>query len=193
MSLSREDLYSLEAYEEARPEYRARVMLHKKARRVAVGAHATLLFESRLTVEYQVQEMLRTEKIFRREEIEEELAAYVPLIPDGSNLKATLLIEYPDADERRRELAKLVGVEHRVWVQVEGEERVFAIADEDLDRSTDDKTSAVHFLRFEFSTQMIAAFKSGAALEIGIEHAHLRARTGPVDAETCESLRQDFG
>lgn len=192
MTLSREDLWNLEAYEEARPEFRAEVLKHKKARRVAIGDHATLLFESRLTVHYQVQEMLRTERIFRREEIEEELDAYVPLIPDGHNLKATMLIEYPDADERRRELAKLMGVEHRVWVQVAGHERVFAIADEDLDRSTDDKTSAVHFLRFEFSRPMVAAVKDGAELSMGIDHAALQASTAPLALETKESLTQDF-
>ena len=192
MSLTREDLWSLEAYEELRPEFRARVLKHKKVRRVAIGAHATLLFESRLTVHYQVQEMLRTERIFRSEEIEEELDTYVPLIPEGRNLKATLLIEYPDADERRRELAKLVGVEHRVWAQVGDEPQVFAIADEDLERSTDDKTSAVHFLRFEFAEQMISAFKAGARVEMGIAHANLAERSGPIGAETCDSLRQDF-
>lgn len=197
-ALRKSHLWSLEEYEEKRPEFRADVIRHKKARRVSVGDHATLLFESRLTIHYQVQEMLRTERIFRRAEIQEELDAYLPLIPDGRNLKATLLIEYPDPEERKRELAKLVGVEHRVWIRVIGgasevsRERVYGVADEDLERSTGEKTSAVHFLRFEFVPDMIQALKEGGDLEIGIDHLNLTANTGPLRAGTRTSLVSDF-
>lgn len=197
-ALTRDDLWGLEEYEQKRPEFRARVLAHKKARRVAIGEHATLLFESKLTIHYQVQEMLRTERLFRGAEIQDELDAYSPLIPDGGNLKATLLIEFPDAQERKRELAKLVGVEHRVWIRViDGaplavHERVYAIADEDLERSTDEKTSAVHFLRFEFKPEMVQTLKAGGSLEVGIDHPNLTADTGPLHSGTCATLAQDF-
>jgi hypothetical protein len=164
------DLFSLEQYAKARKEFRARVIAHKKLRTLPVGPHTTWCFEDRLTVQYQVQEMLRVERIFEPEGIEEELAAYNPLIPDGSNWKATLLIEFPDPDERRVELARLKGIEDRCWMQVEGHARVYAIADEDLERENDHKTSSVHFLRFELQPAMAAGVKGGAAISVGIDH-----------------------
>ncbi|MFK7912710.1 MAG: DUF3501 family protein [Pseudomonadales bacterium] len=175
--LSRTDLMSLEQYSEARPAFRERVIAHKAARRVALGPHATLVFEDRLTIHYQIQEMLRVERIFDVSGIEEELAAYNPLIPDGGNWKATFLIEYPDADERAIQLAKMAGVEHKVWAQAGDGPRIFAIANEDLDRSNDEKTAAVHFLRFELDVAAIAALKAGAALEMGIDHDNLPYQT----------------
>ena len=171
--LSRADLFSLERYHEARTEFRARVLAHKRRRQVPVGPHATLYFEDRLTIQYQVQEMLRVERIFEVDAIEEELAAYNPLIPDGANLKATFMVEYADPDERRRMLARLGGVEHRVWMEA-GPDRIFAIADEDLERTTEDKTSAVHFLRFELPDGMCAALRGGAAMRFGIDHEAYR-------------------
>ena len=164
------DLLSLERYSRERPEFRARVMAHKKNRQIAVGANTMWLFEDRLTVQYQVQEMLRTERIFEAEGIAEELAAYNPLIPDGRNWKATLLIEYPDPEVRRVQLERLRGIEDRCYVQVAGFDRLYAIADEDLERENEVKTSAVHFLRFELSDAMAAALKSGAGLSAGIHH-----------------------
>ena len=171
--LSRADLFSLEQYHEARPEFRARVLAHKRHRRIPVGPDVTLYFEDRLTVRYQIQEMLRVERIFEAEAIEEELAAYNPLIPDGANLKATFMIEYADPEERRRMLGRLVGIEHRVWLEA-GSGQVFAIADEDLDRATGDKTSAVHFLRFELPERMCTALRGGAAMRLGIDHETYR-------------------
>jgi hypothetical protein len=168
------DLLSLERYSRERPEFRARVMAHKKNRQVNVGPNTLWLFEDRLTVQYQVQEMLRTERIFEAEGIAEELAAYNPLIPDGSNWKATLLIEFPDPEVRRVQLEKLRGVEDRCWVQVAGCARLFAIADEDLERENETKTSAVHFLRFELAESMTVALRSGAALAIGVDHPNYR-------------------
>ena len=164
--ITRDSLMTLEAYAKARPEFRARVMAHKKHRTVHLGAHITLIFEDELTMRYQVQEMLRAEKIFEEDGILNELEAYNPLIPDGSNFKATMMIEYPDIDERQRMLAKLIGIEDRVWVRVAGHSPVYAIADEDLDRETDSKTSSVHFLRFELDKAMCASLKS----EIGRAH-----------------------
>ena len=165
------DLMTLEAYAKARPEMRQRVIAHKKDRTVALGEHITLWFEDDLTVRYQVQEMLRVERIFEEDGIRDELDAYNPLIPDGSNWKATLLIEYPDVEERRVMLARLKGVEDRVWVQVEAHERVSAIADEDLERENDEKTSSVHFLRFELTPLMKTALAGGARLAMGVDHA----------------------
>ncbi len=165
------DLMTLEAYAKARPEMRQRVIAHKKDRTVALGEHITLLFEDDVTVRYQVQEMLRVERIFEEDGIRDELDAYNPLIPDGSNWKATLLIEYPDVEERRVMLARLKGVEDRVWVQVEAHERVSAIADEDLERENDEKTSSVHFLRFELTPLMKTALAGGARLAMGVDHA----------------------
>ena len=164
------DLMTLEAYAKARPEMRQRVIAHKKDRTVALGEHITLLFEDDVTVRYQVQEMLRVERIFEEDGIRDELDAYNPLIPDGSNWKATLLIEYPDVEERRVMLARLKGVEDRVWVQVEAHERVSAIADEDLERENDEKTSSVHFLRFELTPLMKTALAGGARLAMGVDH-----------------------
>ena len=171
--LSRTDLFTLEQYHETRAEFRARVLAHKRRRQVPVGPHATLYFEDRLTVHYQIQEMLRVERIFEADAIEEELAAYNPLIPDGANFKATFMVEYPDPDERRKMLGRLVGIENRVWMEA-GSGRVFAIADEDLDRTTGEKTSAVHFLRFELPDGMCAALRGGAAMRLGIDHEAYR-------------------
>ncbi|WP_297527979.1 DUF3501 family protein [Thiohalobacter sp.] len=168
--LTRQDLHSLEEYDRIRPEFRARVMAHKANRKVPLGPMATLYFEDRLTMQYQVQEMLRIERIFEAEGIEDELAAYNPLIPDGSNWKATFMIEVPEPDERRKVLARLVGIEDRVWVQVGDLPRVYAIADEDMERDTEDKTSSVHFLRFELTPEMVAAAKSGAPIRAGVDH-----------------------
>jgi len=168
--LSRDELYSLEKYAEIRASFRAQVMAHKKNRQVALGAHATLYFEDRLTMHYQMQEMLRAEKIFEAKGIEDELATYNPLIPDGANWKATFMIEYTDVEERRHALAQLKGVEDTLWVQVDGFTRVYAIANEDLERSNDAKTASVHFVRFELTDSMIAAAKSGAAFDMGIAH-----------------------
>lgn len=192
-TLSREDLYSLEQYNALRPEFRARMMAHKKCRRVPIGPNATLYFEDRLTMQYQVQELLRAERIFDAAEIEDELAVYNPLIPDGTNWKATFMIEYPDPDERKAALANLIGIEDRVWVQVDGFERVRAIADEDLERETEEKTSSVHFLRFELSPAMIDAARNGAAIGMGIDHpaySHAVAELPePVRASLVEDLR----
>jgi hypothetical protein len=190
--LTRDDLYSLEAYARVRPEFRARVIAHKQNRRVAVGPHAALYFEDDLTIQYQVQEMLRAERIFEAEGIDEELAAYNPLIPDGANLKATFMLEYPEPVQRYQALARLVNIEDRVWLQVAGFAPVHAIADEDLERETPDKTSAVHFLRFELEPGMIAALKADAALEIGIEHDAYRYRTGPLPEDIRRSLVADL-
>ncbi len=168
--LNETDLLSLERYSRERAEFRARVMAHTRNRQLAIGPNTTWLFEDRLTVQYQVQEMLRTERIFEAEGIAEELAAYNPLIPDGRNWKATLLIEYPDPEVRRVQLERLRGIEDRCYVQVAGFDRLYAIADEDLERENEVKTSAVHFLRFELSDAMAAALKSGAGLSAGIDH-----------------------
>jgi hypothetical protein len=190
--LSRADLMSLEQYSTARKEFRARVLEHKKNRVVTVGPNASWGFEDRLTIQYQVQEMLRVERIFEAAGIEDELAAYNPLIPDGSNWKVTFLIEYPDLDERRQRLSGLKGVEDRCWVQVEGFERVFAIADEDLDRENEEKTSAVHFLRFELTPPMSAAVKGGAAVSIGIDHDQYRHEVRPLPKSIRDSLAGDL-
>lgn len=168
--LTHEDLFSLEKYARVRPEFRAKVIAHKKNRQLPIGAHATLYFEDALTMQYQVQEMLRLERMFEPELIQEELDVYNPLIPDGHNWKATFMVEYGDENERRAALAKLLGIEKKVWVQVDGCEKVYPIANEDLDRETEDKTAAVHFLRFELTPQMIAAAKGGAAIRAGIDH-----------------------
>lgn len=168
--LSRENLSSLEKYAAVRPDFRAKVMEHKKHRRVLIGDHAALYFEDALTMQYQVQEMLRLERIFEPEGIQEELDVYNPLIPDGSNWKATFMVEYEDEAERKQALGRLVGVEKAVWVQVEGFDKVFAIANEDLERETPDKTAAVHFMRFELSPGMVAAVKKGATVRAGIDH-----------------------
>jgi hypothetical protein len=190
--LSRDDLLSLEAYAAQRPEFRDRVLEHKQDRRVDIGPNLTLYFEDRLTVQYQVQEMLRIERIFEAAGIEEELAAYNPLIPDGRNLKCTAMLEFEDVAERRRRLAELVGVENRIWLKVEGFEPVYAIANEDLDRSTDEKTSAVHFLRFEFTPGMIAALRSGAGFTAGV-NSDLYGHEAAIEGATRAALLSDFG
>ena len=189
--LTRDDLYSLEDYAQVRGDFRAKVMAHKKNRQVPIGAHATLYFEDRLTMQYQVQEMLRVERIFEREGIEEELGAYNPLIPDGSNWKATFMIEYGNEEERRDALARLIGVEEKVWVQVADRARVWAIADEDLERTAADKTSSVHFLRFELTPEMVAAAKAGAAIAMGIDHPEYRYEVVTAPAAR-ESLTADL-
>jgi hypothetical protein len=173
--IKRDSLLSLEAYARERASFRARVLEHKKRRTLRLGEHLTLQFEDELTIRYQVQEMLRIERIFEDGGIQGELDAYNPLIPDGSNWKATMLIEYPDAHERRRMLGVLKGIERQTWVQVEGCERVFAIADEDLERETEDKTSSVHFLRFELSAAMRSRLRGGAGVTVGVDHPHYRA------------------
>jgi len=173
--IKRDSLMSLEAYARERASFRAKVLEHKKNRTVQLGEHLTLQFEDELTVRYQVQEMLRIERIFEDEGIQGELDVYNPLIPDGGNWKATMLIEYPDADERRRMLAKLKGIERRVWVQIDDCERVFAIADEDLERENDEKTSSVHFLRFELSAAIRERLRRGAKVAGGVDHPQYRA------------------
>ena len=190
--LNRSDLYSLEQYAEQRPAMRAKVMAHKKHRRVALGPHATLYFEDRLTIQYQVQEMLRTERIFEAAGIQEELDAYNPLIPDGSNWKATMMVEYSDIEERKQALAKLIGIEDKIYMQVAGYDKVYPIADEDLERETEEKTSAVHFLRFELSAEMVKALKSGAELSAGVEHAHYQVEVSPVRQDIRDSLVGDL-
>ena len=190
--LTRKDLYSLEEYAQARPSFRAEILEHKKNRKVTVGAHATLAFEDRRTVQYQVQEMLRIERIFEVAGIEEELGAYNPLIPDGGNLKATFMLEYTDVEERREALRLLHGIEDRVWLRAGDEQRVLAVADEDMDRATDEKTSAVHFLRFELDAASRRAIKAGAALAIGIDHQHYRHDVSPVPERTRAALAADL-
>jgi Protein of unknown function (DUF3501) len=186
------DLMSLEEYARERPAFRARVLEHKRARRLAVGPNVTWCFEDRLTMQYQVQEMLRAERIFEPAGIAEELAAFNPLIPDGSNWKVTLLIEFPQPAQRARALAQLKGIEDRCWVQVAGQPRVFAIADEDLERENEDKTSAVHFLRFELAPVMIVALRAGAALAAGIDHEHYRHALDAVPAPLRAALLTDL-
>lgn len=190
--LTADDLYSLEAYARLRPEFRERVMEHKAHRRLVLGPHLSLAFEDRLTMHYQVQEMLRAERIFEQAGIAEELAAYNPLIPDGRNWKATMLIEYPDVEERRLALETLVGVEDRVWLQVSGQPRIYAIADEDMDRTTDTKTSAVHFLRFELTPEDIAALRNGAQLSAGVDHPRLSVTLEALPETLRESLIADL-
>jgi len=186
-----DSLLSLEAYSRERNAYRSRVIAHKKLRTVHVGEHVTLIFEDEVTIRYQVQEMLRIERIFEEEGIRDELATYNPLIPDGANWKATMLIEYPDAEERQRRLAQLRGIEDRIWVEVENRPRVFAIADEDMDRENEDKTSAVHFVRFELSREMREALKTGAALSVGVDHPDYRVSV-LVGPEVRDSLAGDL-
>ena len=190
--LSRDDLYSLEQYAEARPEFRRKVLEHKKNRRLDLGTNAALYFEDRLTMQYQVQEMLRIEKIFEADGINEELEAYNPLIPDGTNWKATFMVEFPDIAERKAMLQQLVGIEDRVFVHVADFERVYAIADEDLERADEQKTSAVHFLRFELPPEQIRALKSGAALIAGIDHENYQVEVSPVPDNVRTSLVSDL-
>ena len=191
-TITRESLLSLEDYAKARSEFRARVLAHKKPRTVHLGEHVTLLFEDELTIRYQIQEMLRIEKTFEESGIQDELHVYNPLVPDGTNFKATMLIEYDDVDERKRQLARLIGLERHVYVQVEGSPRVYAIPDEDLPRSNDEKTAAVHFLRFELTPEMIAALQRGAALGLGVDHPQYTASVETVEEETRRALVADL-
>ena len=191
-NLSHENLYSLEEYARIRSEFRARVMEHKKSRRVDIGPHAALYFEDKLTMQYQVQEMLRIERIFEQEGIQDELDVYNPLVPDGMNWKATFMLEYEDAEERKEALARLIGVEKAVWVQIDGFDKVRPIANEDLDRETEDKTSAVHFMRFEFNQEMIDALRGGAALSMGIDHSAYDHKVTGMAGAVRESLLGDF-
>ena len=190
--IKRESLMTLEAYAKARKEFRANVIEHKKRRTVHLGDHVTLLFEDEMTIRYQVQEMLRIERIFEEEGIEDELAAYNPLVPDGMNLKSTLLIEYEDVAERARMLAQLKGIEDKIWLQVAGRSPVFAIADEDLERENDDKTASVHFLRFEFTEGMIQTLKGGADIAAGCDHPQYRAKLAEISPITRAALIADF-
>jgi len=190
--LKREDLMSLEQYAAAREDFRSRVLDHKRDRRIELGANAALIFEDRLTMQYQVQEMLRIERIFEAGGIDEELHAYNPLIPDGSNWKATFMVEFSDEDERRIMLQRLVGIEKKVYLQIDGQKRIYPIADEDLERSSDDKTSAVHFLRFELSAGEARALKRGATLAAGIDHDSYKVDISPVADNIRQSLVADL-
>ena len=191
-AITRDSLMTLEAYAKARQEFRAKVMAHKKNRTLPVGRNVTLIFEDDLTIRYQVQEMLRIERIFEEEGIQDELDTYNPLIPDGSNWKATMMIEYPDAEQRRQMLARLIGIEDKVWIKVEGHPRVYALADEDLERETADKTSSVHFLRFELDRAMAQAVKRGARLSAGIDHPQYNVTIDEVSPAVRESLAGDL-
>lgn len=190
--ITRDSLMTLETYAKARPDFRKRVIEHKKLRTLALGEHVTLIFEDELTIRYQIQEMLRIEKIFEEEGILHELESYTPLVPDGNNFKATMMIEYDDPVERKKALSKLIGVEDRVWVQVEGSPKVYAIADEDLERENDEKTSSVHFLRFELSKDMCEALKYGVTLSVGIDHENYRVAISPVPATSRNALVADL-
>ncbi len=190
--ITRDSLMTLEAYAKARPAFRARVLEHKRPRTVHLGEHLTLVFEDELTMRYQIQEMLRIEKMFEEAGIQDEIDAYNPLVPDGSNFKATMLIEYEDEAERRQALGRLKGIEDRVYVEVEGCGRVWAIADEDLERENAEKTSAVHFLRFELTPEMAAALKYGVALGIGVDHPAYRAEIPAVGDATRKALVADL-
>jgi len=191
--ITRNELLPLEQYAKQRADIRAKVMAHKKNRQIQIGKNATLYFEDRLTMFYQIQEMLRAERIFEEEGIEEELNAYNPLIPDGTNWKATFMIEFPDVEERRVALEKMIGVEDKVWVQVADFSKVYAIADEDLERETEEKTSSVHFLRFELTVDMIKAVKAGAAIAMGIDHPSYTHSVIPLPGASRDSLAADLG
>jgi hypothetical protein len=190
-TITPDSLMSLEAYSKYRKEHKADIMAHRRLRSVALGEHINLQFESEITIRYQIQEMLRIEKIFEEEGISQEIEAYAPLVPDGTNWKATMLIEYPDINERKRELARLIGVEDRMFVEVEGYGHVYAIADEDLDRENEVKTSAVHFVRFEFTPAMCAAIKAGASVKLGCDHTNYPAHV-TINPEALASLAGDI-
>jgi hypothetical protein len=192
MTITRDSLMTLEAYAKARHSMRDEVMAQKKLRRVKLGENILLIFENELLIRYQIQEMLRVEKIFEEDGIRHELDSYAPLVPDGSNFKVTMQIEYADEGRRHEMLAKLKGVEDRVWVRIAGFDPVFAIADEDLERENEEKTSAVHFLRFELSAGMIAAAKGGAAISVGVDHAEYSANTGALTEAVRASLVADL-
>jgi len=191
-AIARDSLLTLEAYAKERSAFRARVLAHKRNRIVHVGPHVTLLFEDELTIRYQIQEMLRIEKTFDESGIQQEVDAYNPLVPDGSNLKATMLLEYEDADARRAALAELRGIEDYVFLRVAGFPPVQAIADEDLERENDAKTSAVHFVRFELTPEMIAAFKAGTPVALGVDHPNYKAEVGAISPLVQETLASDF-
>jgi hypothetical protein len=190
-NIAPDNLMTLEAYARWRKAHKGEVIEHRRLRSVALGEHVTVQFESELSIRYQIQEMLRLEKIFEEEAIEDEVATYAPLVPQGTNWKATMLIEYPDVNERKRELARLIGIEDKMFVEVEGHQRVYAIADEDLDRETEDKTSAVHFLRFEFTRPVIDAIKAGAGVKLACDHTHYPAHV-QIAPETLASLAGDL-
>lgn len=190
--LTRDDLFSLEQYAEQRQDFRRRVMEHKTNRHVQLGDHIRLMFEDALTIQYQIQEMLRVERIFERAGIQEELDAYNPLIPDGDNWKATMMIEYVDIAERKQKLADLLGVEERVWVQVDDGDKIYAIADEDMDRSTEDKTSSVHFLRFQLPKQDIEKARQGSEISVGVDHPHYSATLSPLPQDIAKALISDL-
>lgn len=189
--ITRDSLMTLEAYSQFRKEHKVELMAHRQLRSVRLGEHIHLQFESETSIRYQIQEMLRIEKIFEAAGIEQEIEAYAPLMPDGSNWKATMLIEYPDVNERKRELARLIGVAGRTFVEIEGSNRVYAVADEDMDRESDEKTSAVHFLRFELTPAMCAAVKAGASVKVGCDHTNYPAHTN-VPSEALASLVSDL-
>lgn len=189
--ITRDSLMTLEAYSQYRKENKAAIMAHRQLRSVHLGEHINVQFESETSIRYQIQEMLRLEKIFEAEAIDQEIEAYAPLVPEGSNWKATMLIEYPDVNERKRELARLIGVEDHLFVEVEGHARVYAIADEDMDRENDEKTSAVHFVRFELDAAMCAAVKAGAGVKLGCDHTYYPAHV-TIPAETLASLASDL-
>lgn len=191
MKISRDSLLGLEAYAKVRKEFKPQIIAHRRLRSVALGEHMTLQFEDERTIRYQIQEMLRAEKIFEQEGIDQEIEVYAPLVPDGSNWKATVLIEYPDPHERQRELARLIGVEDRLFIEVEGRPRVFAIADEDLDRENDEKTSAVHFVRFEFDEASRAAIRAGASVKLGCDHTNYPSHV-TLAADTLANLAGDL-
>jgi len=191
-AITRQSLMSLEQYAKVRKEFRSNVMAHKKNRTVALGGHVTLMFEDEMTMRYQIQEMLRAERIFEEEGIQDELNAYNPLIPDGSNWKTTMMIQYGEIDERRSALSRMIGIEDRVWVQVEGCPRVYAIADEDLDRETEEKTSSVHFLRFELDASMKRALAAGSNIRMGVDHPNYQATVDAVAADVRSSLIKDL-
>jgi hypothetical protein len=190
-SITASSLMTLEAYSKYRKENKTAIMAHRQLRSVRLGEHINVQFESETSIRYQIQEMLRIEKIFEEEGIAQEIEAYVPLMPDGSNWKATMMIEYPDVNERKRELARLIGVEDQLFVEVEGHARVYAIADEDMDRENDEKTSAVHFVRFELSPAMCAAVKAGASVKLGCDHTNYPAHLA-IAAESLASLASDL-
>jgi hypothetical protein len=191
MTITRDSLMTLEAYSKYRKEHKSRIMAHRQLRSVTLGEHVRVQFEDETTIRYQIQEMLRIEKIFEEDGIQHEIDAYAPLVPDGSNWKATMLIEYPDPNERKRELARLIDIEDRMFVEVEGHARVYAIADEDLERENEEKTSSVHFLRFEFTPEMRAALMAGAGAKLGCDHTNYPAHVA-IAPETLASLAGDL-
>ena len=186
-----DSLMTLEAYSKWRKQHKAEVIAHRKLRSARLGEHVTLQFEDETTIRYQIQEMLRLEKMIEEDAIRDEVDTYAPLVPDGSNWKATMMIEYPDVNERQRELARLIGIEDRMFVEVEGDARFYAVADEDLERENEEKTSAVHFLRFEFKPAMIAAIKAGAGVKLGCDHTNYPAHV-QIAPETLASLAGDL-